>query len=285
VASDHPSEVGRLAVTAPRTPGEGAVPAYPVPWRLVGRATWALLRGGRRSFAADAVRAVNALGDSLTVRGALYVPQAGPCIVACNHYSRPGFGAWWIALAVSSAVARERAPDANCEIAWVMTEAWTFPESAWRHRNLTPLTRRLFRRVANVYGFITMPPMPPDPAETIARAAAVLRTVRHAREGARQDGMIGLAPAGMDSEELVGSAPAGAGRFIGLLVDAGMPVLPVGIAESGGKLRLSFGPVFRPLVPKDRSRRDAGVAEQVMGAISDQVLRLQIEEGSGLAGL
>ena len=247
------------------------LPRYPVPATALGGAVWALLRGDQRSFSADALRAVDALGTSLTVCGQKNVPQSGCCVVAVNHYSRPGFGAWWIALAVSGAIAERRALAAQREVTWVMTDAWTFPDSTWRRRFLTPLTRRTFRRIAEVYGFVTMPPMPPDPAEATSRAAAVLRTVRQARSAARFGGMIGLAPAGMDSDELVGPAPVGAGRFVGLLVEAGMPVLPVGIEEVGGRLRVSFGPLFTPLVPADRQCRDSHVISQVMDAISREV--------------
>jgi 1-acyl-sn-glycerol-3-phosphate acyltransferase len=207
----------------------------------------------------------------LAVRGAENIPTRGPCLVACNHYSRPGFAAWWLALAISAAVAARRAPDADPEIHWVMTAAWTFPESGWRHRLLTPLTRWAFRRVAQVYGFVPMPPMPPDPREAEARARAVLRTVRLARRMAQEGGMIGLAPEGMDTPGGMGEPPAGAGRFVALLMEAGLPVLPVGVTEAEGRLRASFGPVFMPEVPPDRAEQDRAVTEQVMDAIAGQL--------------
>jgi hypothetical protein len=191
--------------------------------------------------------------------------------VTCNHYSRPGFAAWWLALAVTAAVAAHRAPDADAEVRWVMTAAWAFPESRWRHRVLTPLTRWAFRRVAQVYGFVTMPPMPPHPSEVEARALAVLRTVRLARRAAQGGGMVGLAPEGRDVPEGLGSPPAGAGEFIALLVNAGLPVLPVGVAEVERRLRVSFGPLFVPEIPPHRAARDRPVARQVMAAIQWQL--------------
>jgi 1-acyl-sn-glycerol-3-phosphate acyltransferase len=116
-----------------------------------------------------------------------------------------------------------------------------------------------------------MPPMPPDPREAEARARAVLRTVRLARRMAQAGGMIGLAPEGMDTPGSLGEPPAGAGRFVALLVEAGLPVLPVGVTEAEGRLRASFGPVFVPQVPPDRAERDRAVTQQVMGAIGRQV--------------
>ncbi len=253
------------------TPPENYV-AYPLPWPMLGGLVWAALTGRSRSFACDARRAVRELSPDLKVLGQQHIPARGPCLVMCNHYSRPGFEAWWIGLAISAAVAARRAPGTDAEIHWVMTAAWTFPESRWRHTVLTPMTRWAFRRVAGVYGFVAMPPMPPDPSELEARAVAVRHTLRLARHAARGGGMIGLAPEGMDVAEGLGQPPAGAGRFVALLVQAGLPVLPVGVAELGGRLRASFGPLFEPLIPVDDEGRDREVIRQVMAAIARQLL-------------
>jgi hypothetical protein len=191
--------------------------------------------------------------------------------VVCNHYSRPALGAWWTVLAIAAAVAARRTPDADPEIHWVMTAAWTFPESAWRRRVLTPLTRWAFARAAHVYGFVTMPPMPPDPREVEQRALAVLRTVRLARRAALEGGMVGLAPEGQDFPGGLGQPPEGAGEFTALLVKTGLPVLPVGVSEPEGRLRVSFGPLFVPDIPPERARRDRMVSRQVMTAIALQL--------------
>jgi 1-acyl-sn-glycerol-3-phosphate acyltransferase len=104
-----------------------------------------------------------------------------------------------------------------------------------------------------------------------ARAVAVLRTVRQARQAARGGGMVGLAPEGRDAPGGLGEPPKGAGMFLALLVEAGLPVLPVGVTEQGGRLRVSFGPVFVPEVPRIRAERDGAVARQVMDAIARQL--------------
>jgi 1-acyl-sn-glycerol-3-phosphate acyltransferase len=211
------------------------------------------------------------------VLGGQYIPPRGPCLVTCNHYTRPGLDAWWGALALSAAVAARRAPGADPEIRWVMTGAWTFPESRWKRHTLTPLTRWAFVRAARVYGFVPMPPMPPDPGEVEARAAAVLRTVRLARQIAPRGGMIGLAPEGRDVPGAFGPLPRGAGAFIGLLVEAGLPVLPAGVGERRARtgppgLCVSLGPLFRPQIPPERTERDRELARQVTAAISRQLL-------------
>ncbi len=238
---------------------------------MLGGLVWAALAGRSRSFACDARRALSGLRPELGVLGQEHIPDRGPCLVVCNHYSRSGFEAWWIGLAISATVAAHRAPDADAEIHWVMTAAWTFPESRWRHRTLTPMTRWAFRRVAGVYGFVAMPPMPPDPSEVEARALAVRQTLRLAKRAAREGGMIGLAPEGMDVAGGLGQPPAGAGVFVALLVRTGMPILPVGVAEPAGQLCVSFGPPFEPTIPADRDSRDREVSRQVMASIARQL--------------
>jgi len=255
----------------PQIPSDGEMPHYRLPWKLLVGLPWSVAALWPRSIARDARMGMAGVRPEPEVLGAEHIPLRGPALVACNHYSRPGFGAWWLALAITAAVAARRDPDADPEIHWVMTAAWTFHDSAWRQRLLTPITRRVFDRAARVYGFVTMPPMPPDPDEVEARAVAVLRTVRLARWAARDGGMLGLAPEGRDTPGGLGDPPQGAGEFIALLVQAGLPVLPVGVTERRERLHVSFGPLFVPEIPPNRVDRDSAVAQQVMTAIARQV--------------
>jgi hypothetical protein len=250
---------------------QGETPQYQFPRRMLGGFLWSVVALRPRSLARDAQVAVTGVRPPIQVLGSKHIPARGPCLVTCNHYSRPGFDAWWISLAVSAAAAACRAPDADAELHWVMTAAWTFPEDTWQRRVLTPLTRWAFDRVARVYGFVAMPPMPPDPQEVEARAMAVLQTVRLARRLAREGGMIGLAPEGRDFAQGLGQPPEGAGEFIALLVRAGLPVLPAGVTEKEGRLQVSFGELFVPDIPSDRAERDRAVTQQVMTAIAQQL--------------
>jgi 1-acyl-sn-glycerol-3-phosphate acyltransferase len=246
-------------------------PKYDISWWSWARLAASALLLRPRSFSEDSLEVTTGLQPPLEVIGGEHVPPRGPCLVTCNHYHRPGFDAWWIGLGTTAAVAPYRGPDADRELYWLMTAAWTFPGSISR-RVLTPLTRRAFSRVARVYGFVPMPPMPPSPDEVEARTRAVWQTVQLARRLAKTGGMIGLAPEGMDHiPGVLGEPSEGAGDFIALLVGTGMPVLPAGISEVDGKLRVSFGPIFTPHIPPDRARRDKAVADQVMGAIARQL--------------
>lgn len=255
----------------PQGEAEGQAAQYGLPWDIVVRLVGAALVRRQRSFAHDALRAVARPPAPMEGRGAQHIPQQGPCLVACNHHTRPGFDAWWLVLAVSAVIARQRDAGADPEIHWVMTGAWRFEGSPWRARVLTPATRWAFGRVARVYGFVTMPPMPPIPEEMEARAVAVRQTLRLARQVAVEGGMIGLAPEGRDTPEKLGEPPDGVGIFIAHLTRLGLPVLPVGVGEVAGCLRISCGPVFVPEIPARRAERDRAVAEQVMAAIGEQV--------------
>ena len=260
----------------------GRTPTYHLPRRRIPGLVWSVLALRRRSFATDSTLAVTGVNPQLHIVGADQIPTFGPCLIVCNHYGRPGFDTWWLTFSIQAAVAARRGPGADPEIRWVMTAAWTYPPGSWRGRIVTPLTRWTFRRIAQVYGFVTMPPMPPHPSEVEARATAVLKTARLARQAARNGGMIGLAPQGGDVASPLAPPPDGAGEFIALLAGAGLPVLPVAVAEHGGRLRLAFGPTFAPEIPPRRDGRDRLVSEQVMAALGRLLPRAGAESTGSL---
>jgi 1-acyl-sn-glycerol-3-phosphate acyltransferase len=247
-------------------------PGYHLPRRMMPGFLWSALTLRPRSFCRDAQTAVACLRPPMEMVGGEHIPAEGPCLVACNHYSPPWFPSWWLTLSISAAVAERRAPGADREIHWVMAGAWTYPDSPWRQQVVTPATWWAFRRVARLYGFVTMPPMPPDPTQVEARAASVRQTLRLARALVPAGGMVGLSPEGQAVPEAhVMEPPPGVGEFIALLVRIGLPVLPVGVHDKEGYLRVSFGPVFVPTISADRRERDRAVAAQVMQAIERQL--------------
>ena len=231
-----------------------------------------VLRQEPRPFSRDAQASVGSLRPPVEVAGREHVPADGPCLVACNHYSPDWFPSWWLALAVSAAVAAQRTSLAEVEVHWVMAAAWRYAPGTWRSRVFTPATWWAFRRVGRIYGFVLMPPMPPNPAEVEARARSVRQALRLARELAPAGGMMGISPEGIAVRDAhLVEPPPGVGEFIAHLVRAGLPVLPVGVKEAVGRLRVSFGPVFEPAIPARRAERDRAVAAQVMEAIGRQL--------------
>jgi len=246
-------------------------PKYRIPVRLWWSLIWSAVWGKRRSILADSQAALSHGSPQVLYLGLENIQPATAYVVTCNHYSRLGFRAWWIALGINAAFAGRRSPGACEDIHWVMTSAWTFPDHAFRRRWLTPLTRHIFARIAGIYGFISMPPMPPAPHELQARAAGVLKTLRLAARERQNGVLIGLAPEGRDIDGRFGAFPQGAGDFMALLVQTGLEILPVGVSEDRGCLIISFGEGFLPQIPGDKSERDRLVSAQVKAAILRQI--------------
>src|SRR3990172_2070417 len=96
-------------------------PRYPMPWKVGASALLSAARNQPRSFRADALRCVAQGQLPLQVTGRENILASGPALLTLNHYSRPGFQAYWMALAVSSVV--------PAEIHWTMTAAWTYDGS------------------------------------------------------------------------------------------------------------------------------------------------------------
>jgi hypothetical protein len=103
-----------------------------------------------------------------------------------------------------------------------------------------PLSRFILHRIAGVYGFTSMPPMPPrqkDVAERAVSVRAVLEFIRHA-----DDPIVGLAPEGGDSTDGKLARPAsGLGRFGLLLSNMGLRFIPAGAYEEDGVFTVHFG--------------------------------------------
>lgn len=188
----------------------------------------------RRSFRGDAQVWLKGLKPSPIIIGEENIPQKAPFLLVINHYHRQNYKIWWSALAASALI--------PVEIHWVMTEAWTFPNQPWG-RLLEAISRQIFRRIAQVYGFFLMPPMPPRPWEIEARARSVRNILDNIRK--HPDSALGLAPEGGDSKSGALEIPApGVGRFLLHLASLGLPIYPLGIYESEAALCLNFGKVI-----------------------------------------
>jgi hypothetical protein len=234
---------------------------YPFITPTTFRIALAAILGRRRSIHKDARAMAKELRPPLQVFGQEHIPAGGPCLITVNHYTRPGFPSWWIALGVSAAV--------PVDIHWIMTSAWVYPDQPMKNRILSPLTRWAFRRIARAYAFQRMPPMPPNPREVGERARAVRETLAYARQ--TPGPVIGLAPEGGDARTgTLAPPPPGAGRFIWHLAELGLPVTPAGVFESGGALHVRFGQRYRlclpPGLPKEAADRQ--VARVVLQAIA-----------------
>lgn len=220
-----------------------------------------LLLARRRSFKLDSQACLAGLQPPLQLDGAQHIPNTGPCVITFNHYHRPGFNAIWMAAAIASVV--------QPEMHFVMTGELTYP-GRWFAPLGMFLSKIALQRAAYVYGFTSMPPMPPRPKDVEARAASVRRVLEAAR--VTRDLVIGIAPEGGDNPDGSLTMPApGAGRFCLLLQGLGYRFVPAGVYEEGGALHLELGASYAlDLPPKALSadEKDALAARQVMSHIA-----------------
>jgi hypothetical protein len=242
----------------------GSFPRYIYPGGLAAGFVFDLLFLRPRSFCKDAQASLKQLKPPLKILGTENIPQTGPALITFNHYYRPGFQAWWMALGIASLV--------PVEMHWVMTGELTFP-GKWYAPLGEAGSRWLLRRLAKIYGFTTMPPMPPRLKDVEARAKSVREFLAYARE--HPQAILALAPEGGDnvpSGALTWPA-SGAGRFVSLLAGQGFPIVPVGACEEAGEFCLSFGAAYRLEVPPHLApdAKDHHAARIVMSAIAAQL--------------
>jgi len=238
-------------------------PQYTYPTRLIPGLVANVLFGGHRSFRRDGLACIERLKPSLRILGVEKIPQGGPCLITFNHYYRPGFNAWWMALALAATL--------PVDIHFVMTGELTYPGKWYAPLGMAG-SRWLLQRFSKIYGFTTMPPMPPREKDVAARARSVRETLTFACQ--HPQAILGLAPEGDDQPGGLLNWPAsGAGRFVLLLAERGFPVLPVGAFEEAGEFCLCFGAAYRLQVPSclGPDEKDRCAARTIMSAIAAQL--------------
>ncbi len=229
-----------------------------MPWKTAVRLIYAILTRRKLSFRQESIQAVKDYLPGLEVSGREYIPTGNGCVIAINHYTRTGFGSWWLTLSVSSTML--------VDVHWITAAAWRKP--AW----LEPATHWAFTRMAQVYGFTSMPPMPPQAGETNERAAAIREVIMYAREN--PSAVIAISPEGGDEEHGVLRSPfPGTGRFMLHLARLGFPFLPTGIFEKEERVCVHFGQPFCLDVPSGISHEDCDryASDIVMKAIARQL--------------
>jgi hypothetical protein len=241
-------------------PSHSLFPQYSYPAFLLNELASDALFGRHRSFRADAVACIARLMPPLQVFGKENIPSCGPCLLTFNHYSRPDFNAWWIALAVASQL--------PLDARFIMTDELTSLDKRYSPGGM-PLSRWVLKRVAKVYDFTSMPPMPPREKDVEARAHAVREVLSFAERAIKP--VICLAPEGADKPGgRLTYPPSGAGRFMLQLAGKGLKVIPVGVWEQDGCLCVRFGPAYELSVPGPRSpdEKDRASAKAVMENIA-----------------
>ncbi len=206
-------------------------PRYSYPPILFAALARDILLLRKRDFHKDARACIAKLNPPLNVLGGENIPQHGPCVITVNHYHREGFGAEWLALAIAALV--------PVNMHWIMTGEFMY-QGKWYEAAGARCSRILLNRIARVYGFTTMPPMPPRARDIEERAASVRAVLEYVKR--TKDPILGLAPEGYDTPEGILTRPArGVGRFALLLSKAGFEFIPVAVYESDSMLHVHFG--------------------------------------------
>jgi hypothetical protein len=216
--------------------------------------------GGHRSFRRDGQLCLEGLKPPLRLYGGENTPTGGPVVITFNHYYRPGFDAWWMALALAAVI--------PVDIHFVMTGELTYP-GRWYAPLGQLISRGVLWRLSRVYGFTIMPPMPPRPQDVEARARAVRRTLEYAQRNPQA--LLAIAPEGGDQPGGLINWPArGAGRFLLLLAARGFGIVPAGVYEEAGEFCLRFGPGYQLSVPTGlpANEKERAAAGQVMRRIA-----------------
>lgn len=221
----------------------------------------ALLFGSKRDLGKDSRLLVGRMNPKPILVNTNLIPEKGPFLLTLNHYSRPGFFILWAALAISSSLPQTPL--------WLMTSAWT-DRTGGLDRLRTAFSKALFKRLAGVYGLVTMPPMPPTAQEVAERALSIRELMGKLREKA--DTVLCLAPEGMDFPDgKLGKPYPGTGKMILQITKYLKRILPVGVYEEEGKLVLKFGPPYHLNIPGNGGDLDERITHQVMGKIAEQL--------------
>ncbi len=102
----------------------------------------------------------------------------------------------------------------------------------------------LLPRVANAFGYYSVPFAGTSPARTARALRRLLRDIR------RQPFVAAIFPEGADGTADSAHPPLpGIERFLVLLAHAGMPVIPARVAEADGRFVIHFGAAITPAAP------------------------------------
>lgn len=235
-------------------------PRYSYPFHVFAGFARDIVLLRRRDFHEDAKACIKNLIPPLKIFGSENIPRHGPCVITVNHYHREGFSAEWLALAVAALV--------PVHMHWVMTGEFMY-EGKWFQSIGSAASRILLRRIAHVYGFTNMPPMPPREQDVAQRAVSIRKVLEYVSHASAP--IIGLAPEGYDVPAGLLMRPApGLGRFGLLLSKAGLKFVPVGAYEMDGVFHIHFGELYELHVGINLSsdEKDAQASQIIMQNIA-----------------
>ena len=206
---------------------------YSVPWKALARLAPHIARSTRGDTDSIAAQIVAAMNPPPQYRGLENIPAAPPFVVAANHYQRRGL---WIAHAASaiSLSVESRTGPLGPTVRWLVTANW--PPLRIGPLRIPSLGDWLLPRVANAFGYYSVPFAGTNPTRTARALRRLLRDVR------REPFVAGVFPEGAEgTADSIHPPLPGIGRFFALLAQSGMPVIPARVSEANGRFVIHFG--------------------------------------------
>ena len=211
--------------------------AYPVPWDQVISLTPHIRRGTRKDLSAFTAAIVARMSSAPFIDGCEHLPVSPRFLLVANHYQRKGLWILHSAAAVTQAILRHygpEAPPALPPVRWLVTANW--PPIRIGSWTLPSPGDWLLPRVAHALWCYPVSFAGSNPAFTARSIRTVLRDAKTATR-----------PIGLFPEGVAGGAGAlhpplpGVDRLIAQLARLGVPAVPVGIGEAGGRFVIRFG--------------------------------------------
>jgi len=211
---------------------------YPVPWDLVAGLTPYLAAGKTRDLDQFTRQIVERMDPQPVYENLASLPGNPRFVLAANHFQRKGLWILHAAAALTQAISARYGPH-PVPVRWMVT-------ANWPRVRLGPLSFPspgdwLLPKVAQVLSCYPVSFRGSNPAFT---AHSIRRLCRDAKT---IDRPIGIFPEGVagSAGRLTEPLP-GVDRLLNRLSTLGLPVVPVAVLESGGRLRIRIGGPLEP---------------------------------------
>ena len=238
---------------------------YRVPVSFIAEFVSAVVTGRSLDFSREARFLATGISPAIEILGRDHIPETGPCVITPNHFARPGFRAWWIAIGISANV--------PVNVHWFMTSNWT-SHHFWQKGWYEQVTCWLFERIARVFSFGQLSSIDSDEigGNRLPQVRALMSSaVENVHSQNSRDAVLGLAPEGGDMPGgALGWPPKGSGKLFQFFSNLGYGINPVGVYESNNRFVINFGEQYRLSTNREFSAvtRDIQIRRIVMSHIA-----------------
>jgi hypothetical protein len=226
-----------------------------IPWRLIFGLGPNILHRTPTSVDAFTAEICKSITPEPVIQGVENLPESPTFVLAANHYQRKGL---WILFpaAVLTQVIRQRYGPGDPPVRWMVTANW--PRIRVGPASFRSPGDILLPRVADA---LACYPVSFAGSNQSFTARSIRRILR---EAPRSNRPLGIFPEGVGGSAGVFTNPIpGVERLLAHLARAGMPVVPVCIGESQGRLIFRIGKV----VATSEIKQSANAADLVLARI------------------